>query len=83
MTPLAQEHLEQAAGILKKCIQDVEKKFPDWPMDKQEQGGIAAFNFGVKNVRTQSGIDQGTTKNNYSQDVLNKAEEIKRKGIFH
>jgi len=82
MTRLAQEHIEQAAEILKQFMKEVEKKHPDWPKEKKEQGGIAAYNFGVKNVRTQSGIDQGTTKNNYSQDVLKKATEIKRKGLF-
>lgn len=80
--PASKEHIEQAAEILKQFMKEVEKKHPDWPKDKKEQGGIAAYNFGVKNVRTQSGIDQGTTKNNYSQDVLKKATEIKRKGLF-
>ena len=53
-------------------IAGVTKKHPNWPRFYQIKGGIAAYNFGVKNVQTIKGIDKGTSHENYSYDVLNR-----------
>ena len=57
------------------------KKHPGWPRDKQIQGGVAAYNFGVKNVQTIGGIDKGTTGGNYSSDVLKRQQYLKDHGF--
>lgn len=37
-------------------------------------GGVAAYNFGVRNVRTWDKLDIGTTHNDYSNDVIAQAQ---------
>jgi len=49
----AQEHIAQGVEILRGFLEAVKKKHPEWTQHEQEQGGIAANNFGVKNVRTK------------------------------
>ena len=44
---------------------------------------MAAYNFGTKNVKTWSGLDKGTTNNDYSGDVMARAKfyrDIEAKG---
>jgi len=78
--PRSDENILQGANILKKSIDGVKKKHPDWSEKDQLQGGIAAYNFGVKNVQTVSGIDKGTTGGNYSQDILKRADFYRANG---
>uniref|UniRef100_H2YQ08 Lysozyme g n=1 Tax=Ciona savignyi TaxID=51511 RepID=H2YQ08_CIOSA len=78
--PTSQEHINQGTSILKQSIDDVAKKHPTWTDDQKLRGGVAAYNFGVSNVRTPDGIDRGTTGNNYSSDVLKRAEYFKKHG---
>nr|XP_002120319.1 lysozyme g [Ciona intestinalis]AOT06084.1 g-type lysozyme 3 [Ciona intestinalis] len=78
--PYSNEHINQGATILRNSINAVEKKFPTWSPDLQLRGGVAAYNFGVSNVRTPDGIDRGTTGNNYSADVIKRAEYFKQNG---
>jgi len=80
--PQSYEHIEQGVKILAQCMKDVASKHPSWPKGKQIQGGIAAYNMGVKNVQTQESIDRGSTGNNYSADVLERAEQIKNGMLF-
>lgn len=71
--PDSLEHLQQATGILVRYISEVSAKHPDWLPEWQLRGAIAAYNFGVSNVRTQEGIDRGTTGDDYSADVWERA----------
>ena len=72
--PHSKEHIDQAAGILKDYFNEVKEKHPDWPREQQLRGALAAYNYGVDNVRTLSGIDEGTTGNDYTNDVWARAQ---------
>ena len=41
-------------------------------------GAVAAYNFGVKNVQSWDGLDRGTTGNDYSNDVMARAQYLVR-----
>lgn len=43
-------------------------------------GGVAAYNFGVSNVRSWEGLDRGTTGNDYSNDVMARAQRLQALG---
>ncbi|WP_257461469.1 C39 family peptidase [Archangium lipolyticum] len=74
--PYSREHIEQATGILKSFYQAVIKKHPSWPSDQQLRGAVAAYNFGVSNVRSLEGIDQGTANDDYSSDIWARAQAL-------
>lgn len=42
-------------------------------------GGVAAYNFGVGNVRSWDHLDVGTTHNDYSNDVIARAQWLIKK----
>jgi len=71
--PYSQGHVNQAAEILKDYLQAVQAKHPDWPAEQQLRGAIVAYNSGVDNVGTISGMDKGTTGDDYSNDVWARA----------
>ncbi len=71
--PLGEEHIDQAASILADFLLGIEWKHPDWPRERQLQGAVAAYNFGLKNVQTMERLDLGTTGNDYSNDVWARA----------
>jgi soluble lytic murein transglycosylase-like protein len=66
-------HINFAASILKTNLTILQRKHGDWPLVRQLQGAIAAYNCGVGNIKTQHGIDIGTTHNDYSNDVWARA----------
>ena len=66
-------HIRQGARILRSSLDSVRRKHPDWPEAAQLKGAVAAYNFGVGNVRTIAGIDIGTAHNNYGFDVVARA----------
>jgi peptidoglycan hydrolase-like protein with peptidoglycan-binding domain len=74
--PYSKEHIDQAAGILKSMLNEVKAKHPDWPAEQQLRGAVAAYNSGAGNVRTQAGMDRGTTGNDYSNDVWARAQAL-------
>ncbi|RJS19990.1 hypothetical protein DRW03_19620 [Corallococcus sp. H22C18031201] len=74
--PYSNEHIEQAAGILKGMLNEVKKKHPDWPPVQQLRGAVAAYNSGTGNVRTLKNMDVGTTGNDYSNDVWARAQAL-------
>ena len=74
--PYSQEHINQAAGILRRYLDEVKAKHPSWPPEQQMRGAIAAYNSGVSNVQTISGMDRGTTGNDYSNDVWARATRL-------
>lgn len=77
-------NIDQGAGILADMLNKVKKKHPDWSEGWQLRGAIAAYNMGLKNVQTKSGIDQGSSSSkepttcspcdgNYSWDTMQRA----------
>lgn len=78
-SPDSQEHLDQAAGILYKNKQHMDKKFPKWSQEERWRAAIAAYNMGAGNVKTKENIDKGTTGNDYSQDVLIRSQIFKER----
>jgi len=71
--PASGGHLRQAAAILGGMLTAVAQAHPDWPPAWQLRGAVAAYNAGPGNVRTQPGLDKGTTGNDYSADVWARA----------
>ena len=71
--PSSLAHIMQAAGILETFRAQVARRHPDWPDERQLQGGVAAYNAGVGTVQTLEGMDKGTTGDDYSNDVWARA----------
>ncbi|XP_036424753.1 lysozyme g-like [Colossoma macropomum] len=76
----SEEHITQGTEILIDSIKAIQRKFPNWPKEHQFKGGISAYNAGVGNVQTYEGMDIGTTGNDYSNDVVARAQWFKRHG---
>ncbi|XP_034311315.2 uncharacterized [Magallana gigas] len=60
--------------VLVPLIRDVVSKFPNWLPEQHIQGGVAAYNFGIGNVRSWANLDVGTTDGDYSNDVIARAQ---------
>ncbi|KAH9495885.1 hypothetical protein Btru_015341 [Bulinus truncatus] len=74
-------HIEMMTKkLLIPFIKQVQKKFKKWPSYRQLQGGVAAYNFGVSNVQSWKGLDDGSTGNDYSNDVIARAKWLYAKG---
>ncbi len=71
--PASEEHITQAAGILKDMLNTIKKKHPKWTAAQQLKGAVAAYNSGTGNVQTLERMDVGTTGNDYSADVWARA----------
>lgn len=69
----SREHVAQAAGILKRFWAQVKAKFPQWTPAQQLRAAVAAYNFGVDDVRSLERLDIGTTGDDYSADVWARA----------
>ncbi|XP_061686393.1 lysozyme g-like [Syngnathoides biaculeatus] len=78
----SEEHLSQGTDILIDFINQVKDKFRDWTAEQQLKGGIAAYNIGVGDVRTYERMDLGTTGDDYSGDVVARAQWYKTQGGF-
>ncbi|XP_061883011.1 lysozyme g-like isoform X3 [Entelurus aequoreus] len=78
----SKEHLCQGTDILIDFIKAIRRKFPDWTAEQQLKGGIAAYNFGAKNVQTLAGMDLGTLGDDYSSDVVARSQWYKTNGCF-
>lgn len=76
----SQEHLDQGTGILADMINTIEDKFPEWTTEQQLKGGISAYNTGPGNVHNYPGVDNGTTHQDYANDVVARAKFYKRNG---
>jgi hypothetical protein len=72
--PDSKEHIETATKFFVKLYEEVKAKHPDWEKAWQLRGAIAAYNFGSDDVDTKEGIDKGTTGNDYSADIWERAK---------
>uniref|UniRef100_A0A663LW01 Lysozyme g n=2 Tax=Athene cunicularia TaxID=194338 RepID=A0A663LW01_ATHCN len=83
-TPVGQwnseTHLTQGTNILIMMIKTIQGKFPRWTRDQQLKGGISAYNAGASNVRSYDKMDIGTTHDDYSNDVVARAQYYKKHG---
>ncbi|XP_009556220.2 lysozyme g [Cuculus canorus] len=77
----SEAHLTQGTTILIEMINRIQKKFPTWTKDQQLKGGISAYNAGDKNVRSYDRMDIGTTNDDYSNDVVARAQYYKKHGF--
>ncbi|GAB0178892.1 lysozyme g-like [Grus japonensis] len=76
----SEAHLTQGTNILISMIKTIQKKFPSWTKDQQLKGGISAYNAGAKNVQSYDRMDIGTTHDDYSNDVVARAQYYKKHG---
>lgn len=76
-TPASQEHINQAASILKANKELIDKRYPNWTEDQRWRAAAAGYNMGPGNVRTLEHMDEGTTGGDYSQDVMSRAQAYK------
>ncbi len=76
-----EESIRQGAIIFKKSHAAVKAKFPHWTPEQQLKGALAAYNFGVDDLRTLEGMDKGTTGNDYSSDVIARAQFMTQNGF--
>ena len=71
--PRIEEGIRQGAIILKRNLEEMKRRFPQWTPAQQLKGAIAAYNFGPSNVHTLEGMDKKTTGDDYSSDVWARA----------
>lgn len=72
--PTDQAHIDQSAEILRQYRNEIDRKFPDWSDEERWRATVAAYNMGPANVKTRERLDVGTTGNNYSEDVMDRAK---------
>ncbi|XP_077460769.1 lysozyme g-like [Stigmatopora argus] len=77
----SEDHLSQGTDILIDFIGKIKKKFPSWTAEQQLKGGIAAYNIGLRGVQTYERMDLGTTGDDYSSDVVARAQWYKKNGF--
>jgi soluble lytic murein transglycosylase-like protein len=74
--PYSSEHIDQAARVLERLLEEVKAKHPGWPPEQQLRGAVVAYDVGVSNVRTIKDMDRGTTGDDYSNDVWARAQAL-------
>jgi len=67
-------HIDQAAEILRDYRNQMDRKHPEWADEDRWRAAVAAYNMGPGNVKTLKNLDKGTTGNDYSADVMHRAE---------
>ena len=72
--PFGLAHIKQATGILRSSIDQVAHNHPDWPLERQMQGGVSGYNQGPGKIKTLDRMDLGSTGNDYSNDVWARAQ---------
>ena len=79
--PQSLDHIEQATEILADNRSRVQAQHADWEDKDVLRGAVAAYNFGVGNVRSIEHMDDGTTHDDYSSDVIARAQFYARHEI--
>jgi hypothetical protein len=74
--PYSPEHIDQAARVLERLLEEVKAKHPGWPPEQQLRGAVAAYDAGVGGVRTIKDMDRGTSGDDYSNDVWARAQAL-------
>ena len=74
--PFGLDHIRQAAEIINNIWRQIAAKHSDWTFAQQLMGAIAGYNEGVRNVRTLAGMDDGTTHDDYADDVVRRAQYL-------
>jgi len=72
--PANQTHINQGAEIFDTKRKEVRQMHPDWGDEYILKGAVAAYNSGSSNIQTKLGIDRGTTGDDYSSDVIARAQ---------
>lgn len=72
--PTSLEHIEQAVGILSEYLEQVEQNHSDWEDEYLLKGAVVAYNAGVSTVQTKTGMDIGSTGDDYGSDVIARAK---------
>jgi soluble lytic murein transglycosylase-like protein len=74
--PYSPEHIDQAARVLERLLEEMKAKHPGWPPEQQLRGAVAAYDAGVGCVRTIKDMDRGTSGDDYSNDVWARAQAL-------
>ncbi|MBD2121350.1 D-alanyl-D-alanine carboxypeptidase family protein [Trichocoleus sp. FACHB-262] len=69
----SQEHINQAASILRGFVDQAATAHPEWSAAIQLQAGTASYNAGPDQIEVP-GFDEGTTGGDYSNDVIARAQ---------
>lgn len=72
--PFSRAHLDQAVGIYASYRDQVKQNHPDWSDENLLKGACSAYNSGVGNVQSISGMDRGTTGDDYGNDVIARSQ---------
>ena len=74
------DNIDTGTKILADYLKIIQKKKPDWTLEWQLRGAVAAYNNGPGNVQTQANLDGGTASTcqpcsgNYSWDTMARAQ---------
>lgn len=66
--------IEMGGEVFSEMLAGITSKFPGWTLAWQLRGATAAYNAGLGTVQTQAGMDIGTTFDDYSADVWERAK---------
>ncbi|CAL8239942.1 unnamed protein product, partial [Gadus morhua 'NCC'] len=77
----SEAHLEQCTKILVDFIQNIQFNRPRWTKEQQLKGGIGAYYEGVEGVISNEPEDEPTEGNEYSNDVVARAQWYKERGF--
>ena len=72
--PFSEAHIEQAIGIFASYRDQVQRNHADWDDEFVLKGACVAYNSGVSNVQSINGMNQGTTHDDYGDDVIARAQ---------
>jgi len=70
----SQEHINQAASILRGFVDQAAAAHPEWSAAIQLQAGTASYNAGPDQIEKAPNFDEGTTGGDYSNDVIARAQ---------
>lgn len=72
--PFSLDHIDQAVGILAQYRDQVKLRKPRWNNSNVLKGACVAYNSGANNVQSITGMNKGTTGNDYGDDVIARAQ---------
>jgi len=78
--PYSIDNIRQGTQILIDSINCVKGSHSSWTQDQDLKGGLSAYNAGCGNVVTYEGMDDGTTGNDYGNDVAARSQWYKQNG---